>query len=114
MTRANTKDKAPSWQLQEAKSGLSQVVDHALSEGPQTITLHGKPSVVVVSFEEFQNLTRPPTSPCEFFRQKSLIPGKVNRIYNEKAGIVYEILPPRKVSSHQKNKEAANMRGRRG
>ena len=72
MTRANTKAKDPSWQLQEAKSRLSQVVDHALREGPQTITLRGKPAVVVVSFEEFQNLTRPSTSLREFFRKSPL------------------------------------------
>ena len=72
MTRANTKVKDPSWQLQEAKSRLSQVVDHALREGPQTITLRGKPAVVVVSFEEFQNLTRPSTSLREFFNQSPL------------------------------------------
>lgn len=70
--RANTKDKDPSWQLQEAKSRLSQVVDHALREGPQTITLRGKPAVVVVSFEEFQNLTHPSESLREFFRQSPL------------------------------------------
>ena len=72
MTRANTKSKDPSWQLQEAKSRLSQVVEHALREGPQTITLRGKPAVVVVSFEEFQNLTRPSASLREFFRQSPL------------------------------------------
>ncbi len=72
MTRANTKDKDTSWQLQEAKSRLSQVVDHALRVGPQTITLRGKPAVVVVSYEEFQDLTRPPTSLREFFRQSPL------------------------------------------
>jgi antitoxin Phd len=72
MTRADTKTKDTSWQLQEAKSRLSQVVDHALREGPQTITLHGKPVVVVVSYEEFQDLTRPSTSLREFFRQSSL------------------------------------------
>jgi prevent-host-death family protein len=72
MTRANTKQKDPSWQLQEAKSRLSQVVEHALREGPQTITLRGKPAVVVVSFEEFQCLTRPSTSLREFFRQSPL------------------------------------------
>ena len=72
MTRADTKTKDPSWQLQEAKSRLSQVVDPALREGPQTITLRGKPAVVVVSFEEFQNLTRPSTSLREFFRQSPL------------------------------------------
>ena len=72
MARADAKAKDPSWQLQEAKSRLSQVVDHALREGPQTITLRGKPAVVVVSFEEFQNLTRPRTSLREFFRQSPL------------------------------------------
>jgi len=72
MTKTNTKTKDPSWQLQEAKSRLSQVVEHALREGPQTITLRGKPAVVVVSFEEFQNLTRPCTSLREFFRQSPL------------------------------------------
>ena len=72
MTKTNTKAKDPSWQLQEAKSRLSQVVDHALREGPQTITLRGKPAVVVVSFEEFQNLTRPSTSLREFFNQSPL------------------------------------------
>jgi len=34
--------------------------------------LRGKPAVVVVSFEEFQNLTRPCTSLREFFRQSPL------------------------------------------
>ena len=72
MTRSNTKAKDPSWQLQEAKSRLSQVVEHALREGPQTITLRGKPAVVVVSFEEFQNLIRPSTSLRDFFRQSPL------------------------------------------
>ncbi len=72
MTRDNTKTKDPSWQLQEAKSRLSQVVEHALHEGPQTITLRGKPAVVVMSFEEFQKLTRPGMSLREFFRQSPL------------------------------------------
>lgn len=41
------------WQLQEAKDRLSAVVNRALADGPQTITRHGKPTVVVVSCEEF-------------------------------------------------------------
>jgi antitoxin Phd len=78
MMKANPKTKDPSWQLQEAKSRLSQVVDHALREGPQTITLRGKPAVVVVSFEEFQNLTRPSSSLREFFRQSPLYDSDLN------------------------------------
>ena len=41
------------WQLQDAKNQLSEVVNRALTEGPQTITRHGHPTVVVVDFKEF-------------------------------------------------------------
>jgi len=42
------------WQLQEAKNQLSVVVDNALTNGPQTITRHGEPAVVVISVGEFK------------------------------------------------------------
>jgi len=51
---------------------LSQVVDSALRDGPQTITLRGKPAAVVVSFEEFKRLTQPQTSLSEFFKASPL------------------------------------------
>ena len=60
------------WQLQDAKNRLSQVVDRALHDGPQTITLRGKPSAVVVSFEEYRKLTMPRTGLSQFFRQSPL------------------------------------------
>ncbi len=60
------------WQLQEAKNRLSQVVDQALHDGPQTITLRGKPSAVVVSFDEYRRLTQPRTGLAQFFRQSPL------------------------------------------
>lgn len=60
------------WQLQEAKNRLSQVVEQALHDGPQTITLRGKPSAVVVSFEEYRKLTMPRTGLSQFFRQSPL------------------------------------------
>lgn len=46
------------WQLQNAKNRFSEVVDKALREGPQTVTRHGKPAVVVVSADEWRKLTR--------------------------------------------------------
>ena len=46
------------WQLQEAKNRLSEVVSMALDDGPQTITRHGRPAVVVVSCEEFRRGAR--------------------------------------------------------
>ncbi|NMW20849.1 MAG: type II toxin-antitoxin system Phd/YefM family antitoxin [Chlorobiaceae bacterium] len=41
------------WQLQEAKNHLNEVVRNAISDGPQNITLHGKPAAVVVSYAAF-------------------------------------------------------------
>jgi prevent-host-death family protein len=60
------------WQLQEAKNRLSQVVELALHDGPQTITLRGKPSAVVVSFDEYRKLTMPQTGLSQFFKQSPL------------------------------------------
>ena len=45
------------WQLQEAKNQLSAVVDLALSDGPQTITRHGRPAVVLISVEQYERET---------------------------------------------------------
>ncbi len=45
------------WQLQTAKNRLSHVVEQAREQGPQTITLRGKPAVVVLSIEDFRNLS---------------------------------------------------------
>ncbi|MBI5656343.1 MAG: type II toxin-antitoxin system Phd/YefM family antitoxin [Geobacter sp.] len=73
--RANKSDRLPhdrEWQLQEAKNRLSQVVDLAQHDGPQTITLRGKPAAVVVSFDEYRKLTLPRTGLSQFFRQSPL------------------------------------------
>lgn len=60
------------WQLQEAKNRLSQVVDSALHDGPQTITLRGKPAVVIVPFEDYRKLTQPRTRLSQFFQESPL------------------------------------------
>ena len=46
------------WSLQDAKNRFSAVVDAAVKGTPQTVTKHGKPAVVVVSFAEYQKLTK--------------------------------------------------------
>ena len=46
------------WQLQEAKSNFSQLIKRAASGDVQTVTVHGKPTAVVVSAEEYARLTR--------------------------------------------------------
>ena len=60
------------WQLQEAKNRLSRVVEEARRGTPQTITLRGTPAAVVLSFEQYQELTRPRTSLSTFFRHSPL------------------------------------------
>jgi prevent-host-death family protein len=44
------------WQVQEAKSRFSELIERAEKEGPQTITKHGRPSAVVVSVAEYERL----------------------------------------------------------
>jgi len=44
------------WQLQEAKSRLSELVESAQHRGAQTITKHGKPVAVVLSAQAYSNL----------------------------------------------------------
>jgi prevent-host-death family protein len=44
------------WQLAEAKNKFSEVVDKALTKGPQRITRRGKDTVVLISAEEYDRL----------------------------------------------------------
>ena len=47
--------------LREAKATLSAVIDNARKGAPSIITRHGKPEAVVLSFEEWQRLSRVPS-----------------------------------------------------
>lgn len=46
----------PAWQLQEAKSRFSELVDRALQEGPQMVTRRGREAVVIVSASDYRKL----------------------------------------------------------
>ncbi len=61
------------WQLQEAKNKLSEVVENALSRGPQIITRRGVEVAVVLSYEEYSRLRRPQSDLAEFFRSSPLV-----------------------------------------
>lgn len=45
-----------SWQLQEAKNKLSEVVKAAKTRGPQIITVRGKEEVAVISISELRRM----------------------------------------------------------
>lgn len=57
------------WQLQEAKNHFSEVVDEALTHGPQTVTRHGREVVVVLSIEEYRRLKQPQKNIVEALMQ---------------------------------------------
>ena len=44
------------WQLQDIKSKFSELVELAISKGPQFVTKRGVKSVVVISIDEFNRL----------------------------------------------------------
>ncbi|MGO4722453.1 MULTISPECIES: type II toxin-antitoxin system Phd/YefM family antitoxin [unclassified Inquilinus] len=44
------------WQVQEAKARFSEVVEKARTEGPQTITRHGRERAVLLSIEDYRAL----------------------------------------------------------
>ncbi len=45
------------WKLQDAKAKFSQLVDLAMTDGPQVVTRYGKDAVVLLSVEEYENLS---------------------------------------------------------
>jgi len=60
------------WSVAAAKAKLSEVVNRALSEGPQLITRNGREAVVVVSVEEWARRTKRAGSLVEFFSRSPL------------------------------------------
>ena len=60
------------WTVSEAKAKLSEVMERALSEGPQPITKNGDVAVVVVSAEEWERKTKRIGNLAEFFATSPL------------------------------------------
>jgi prevent-host-death family protein len=60
------------WTVAEAKAKLSEVIDQALSQGPQIVTRSGRKAVVVVAAEEWDRKTRRKGNLAEFFAASPL------------------------------------------
>jgi prevent-host-death family protein len=60
------------WSVAEAKAKLSEVIERALSEGPQPITRRGRRTVVVVSAEEWERRLKRTGSLADFFSESPL------------------------------------------
>ena len=61
-----------SWTVAEAKAKFSEIIEKAMSEGPQTITRKGRTAAVVVGAEEWQRKTKRVGNLAEFFAASPL------------------------------------------
>lgn len=62
-----------SWQLQDAKSKFSQLVEKAMHHEPQFVTKHGNNAVVILSFDDYKKMTKPDTGLVTFLRNSPLM-----------------------------------------
>jgi prevent-host-death family protein len=78
------------WTVAEAKAKFSEIIQRAMSEGPQTITRKGRAAAVVVGAEEWQRKTQRVGNLAEFFAASPLRGSglKVHRLKK----------PPRKIN----------------
>jgi prevent-host-death family protein len=64
------------WQLQEAKNRFSELVDLAVKNGAQTVTKHGRPTVVVISVEDYEKSVKPKRSLLQALRECPVDPSE--------------------------------------
>lgn len=60
------------WAVQDAKARLSEVIKKAEHEGPQMISVRGKPAVVMISQETYLALISQEGSLVDFFQHSPL------------------------------------------
>ena len=60
------------WTVAEAKAKFSEIIERAMTEGPQTITRKGLTAAVVVGAEEWQRKTKRAGNLAEFFAASPL------------------------------------------
>ena len=60
------------WQLQDAKSKFSRLVENAMGNEPQFVTKYGNNAVVILSYEEYKKITKPKVDLVSFLRNSPL------------------------------------------
>ncbi len=73
------------WQLQEAKNRFSEVVRRAAEEGPQTVTIHGKPAAVILSAASYASLTSGRKPLTEFLLEEPPWPDELVEAINDRS-----------------------------
>ena len=65
--------KNDTWQLQDAKSKFSQLVEKAIHHEPQFVAKHGNHAVVILSFDDYKQITKSKTDLVTFLRNSPLM-----------------------------------------
>jgi prevent-host-death family protein len=60
------------WTVAQAKAKLSEVIESARTQGPQTITRNGRRAAVVVDAEEWERKTQRSGTLADFFKASPL------------------------------------------
>lgn len=60
------------WTVADAKARFSEVIERALSQGPQSVTRNGRRAVVVVSADEWERKAKRRGNLAEFFAASPL------------------------------------------
>ena len=71
------------WQLQEAKNKLSEVINLAITKGPQLISRRGEKTAVLIAYTEYEKLCKAGGRLSVFFRESPLAGVEVNRDHSE-------------------------------
>lgn len=66
------------WQMQEAKAKFSELIKNVVNKEPQLISVRGKPTVVVISFDKYKNLTSHKMNFVELMRNSPLVGVEIN------------------------------------
>jgi antitoxin Phd len=78
------------WQLQEAKNKFSEVVEEAITHGPQVITKRGVEAVIVLSYAQYRTMLAKQKKLSTFFRESSLVGADLD-LTRDKSGLRDEI-----------------------
>jgi len=81
------------WQLQEAKSKFSEMVDRTLENGVQIITRRGRNTVVILPFDEYVRLTKRTESLSQFLLASPLAGSELIIERNKSTPRILEIEP---------------------
>ena len=60
------------WTMAKTKAKFSEIIERAMSEGPQTITRNGRTAAMVVGAEEWRQKTKRVGNLAEFFAESPL------------------------------------------